>query len=261
MLYAEVRGAGPAILLVAGGAEDAEGWRGVAERLPDHTVVTYDRRGTLRSGREDWPGRGSGQHADDAAALLDVLGLDDVVVFGGSSAGIIAVQVALRHPQRVRRVLAYEPGYLRMLPEGLRLQGLAAAGVERHLAKHPDDWSGAYDSVLGVLASGLVPGSGGSIVAIDAEAWFAHRERGNAEAFSRDDVPILTAEAVDAAALAASPVDIRFASGSRSVPLFRDIVERLAALRRGGADVIDGAGHGLYLEPELAAAFLRERTG
>lgn len=58
-LYAEVRGAGPAILLIPGGAEDAEGWRPVAERLSGNTVVTYDRRGTLRSGREDWPGRGS----------------------------------------------------------------------------------------------------------------------------------------------------------------------------------------------------------
>ena len=36
-----------------------------------YEVVTYDRRGTGRSGRDDWPGRGAGQHADDAAALLD----------------------------------------------------------------------------------------------------------------------------------------------------------------------------------------------
>ncbi len=97
-LYAEVRGAGSVVLLIPGGAEDAEGWRPVAERLSGHTVVTYDRRGTLRSGREDWPGQGSAQHAADAAALLTALGLGDAVVFGGSSAGIIAVQMALRHP-------------------------------------------------------------------------------------------------------------------------------------------------------------------
>lgn len=69
-LYAEVRGTGPAILVIPGGAEDAEGWRPVAESLTGHTVVTYDRRGTLRSGRDGWPGGGSAQHADDAAALL-----------------------------------------------------------------------------------------------------------------------------------------------------------------------------------------------
>jgi pimeloyl-ACP methyl ester carboxylesterase len=103
-LYTEVRGAGPAILLIPGGAEDAEGWRPVAERLDGYAVVTYDRRGTLRSGRDDWPGAGSAQHADDAAALLRALDLREVTVLGGSSAGIIALQVALRHPRLVSRV-------------------------------------------------------------------------------------------------------------------------------------------------------------
>lgn len=82
-LYAEVRGSGPAVLLIHAGAEDAEEWRPVAERLNDFTVVTYDRRGTLRSGRNDWPGGGSAQHADDASGLIRELGLHDVLVVGG----------------------------------------------------------------------------------------------------------------------------------------------------------------------------------
>ena len=46
---------------------------GQAESLAaaGYEVVTYDRRGTGRSGREDWPGGGAAQHADDAAALID----------------------------------------------------------------------------------------------------------------------------------------------------------------------------------------------
>ena len=132
-LYAEVRGDGPAVLLIPGGAEDAEGWRAVAERLPGRTVVTYDRRGTLRSGREDWPGRGSAQHADDAAALIRELGLGDVVVFGGSSAGVIAVQLAIRHPTLVRRALVYEPGYLRTTERTVDLRSLVLAAMEAHL--------------------------------------------------------------------------------------------------------------------------------
>ncbi|MEX0625229.1 MAG: hypothetical protein WD402_01650 [Chloroflexota bacterium] len=57
------------MILVHAGGEDAEQWRPVAERLTGFTVVTYDRRGTLRSGRENWPGGGSPQHADDAAVI------------------------------------------------------------------------------------------------------------------------------------------------------------------------------------------------
>ena len=117
ILYAEVRGSGPAVLLIHAGAEDAEGWRPIAERLTGFTVVTYDRRGTLRSGRDDWPGGGSAQHADDAAGLLEALGLGDALLFGYSSSGNIALQVALRHPKLVRRALVYEPGYLLLLPD------------------------------------------------------------------------------------------------------------------------------------------------
>jgi pimeloyl-ACP methyl ester carboxylesterase len=116
-LYAEVRGSGPAVLLIHAGAEDAEGWRPIAERLTGFTVVTYDRRGTLRSGRDEWPGGGSAQHADDAAGLLGVLALDDALVLGYSSSGNIALQVALRHAEFVRCALVYEPAYLLLLPD------------------------------------------------------------------------------------------------------------------------------------------------
>ena len=63
-LHAEVRGAGPAILLIPGGVEDAEGWRAVAERLTGHTVVAAvipalwtTRRRRSTSGNSGWPAR------------------------------------------------------------------------------------------------------------------------------------------------------------------------------------------------------------
>lgn len=117
-LYWEVRGTGPALLLIHAGSQDAEVWRPVAERLVGFTVVTYDRRGTLRSGHEDWPGQGSAQHADDAAGLVDALGLSNVVVFGASSGGIPALQLALRHPELIRRARVYEPSCFRQVPGG-----------------------------------------------------------------------------------------------------------------------------------------------
>lgn len=69
-IYAEVRGAGPAVLLISAVCEDAEVFRAIAERLAGFTVVTYDHRGTSRSGRQAWPGGAARQHADDAAAAL-----------------------------------------------------------------------------------------------------------------------------------------------------------------------------------------------
>lgn len=252
-LYTEVRGSGPAVLLIPGGAEDAEGWRALAERLPGRTVVTYDRRGTLRSSREDWPGRGSAQHADDAAALIRELGLGDVVVFGGSSAGVIAVQLAIRHPTLVRRALVFEPGYLSAARNAMDLRSLVLAATEAHLRSHPGDWVGAYRAfaqAVGPAAASLTPPSG--------RDWYGQREELNAEAMVRDDIPVLTAEAVDEASLASTPVDLRFSYGSETSAIFRDIAVRLAAVRGGVPEMIDGVGHAIYLHPDAAAAYLRE---
>lgn len=258
-LYAEARGAGPVVLLIPGGAEDAEGWRPVAERLSDHTVVTYDRRGTLRSGREDWPGQGSAQHAADAAALLTALGLGDAVVFGASSAGIIAVQMALRHPTIVRRVLAFEPGYFHEVAQGPRLQSSVLAVVRAHVAGHPDDWAGAYATFVNATSSDGTAATGGLLTAPTHE-WFARREAMDAEPFVRDDVPILTVERVDRVALASAAVEIRFSHGTRSSQIFHDIATSLADVRGAVPDVIDGVDHACYLEPDRMAAYISEHA-
>ena len=57
-LHVERRGAGAPVLLIHGGGEDASMLAGQAASLADagYEVATYDRRGTGRSGREDWPG-------------------------------------------------------------------------------------------------------------------------------------------------------------------------------------------------------------
>ncbi len=255
-LYAEIRGSGSPILIIPGGAEDAEGWRPVAERLTGHTVVTYDRRGTLRSGRDDWPGRGSAQHADDAAGLLDALGLSEAIVFGGSSAGIVAVRLALRHPALVRCALVYEPGLFRSVAGGEGVRRALTAAMEAHLDSHPGDWAGAYR--VFALTADPAPGSEPQafLTPPAGREWYARREELNAEAFARDDAPILTAESVDKSALAACPVEVRFSYGSQTSGVFRDIATHLASVRDSEPDVIDGVGHAIYFEPDLAAAFI-----
>ena len=273
ILYAEVRGSGPAVLLIHAGGEDAEQWRPVAERLTGFTVVTYDRRGTLRSGRDAWPGGGSAQHADDAAGLLGALGVDDVLVFGASSGGIPALQLALRHPELIRRALVYEPGYFRQVPGGEEFQRPVNAAMAEHLAAHPDDWVGAWVGAWTAFqraaqramkeAAGPPPdgGSRGFFTPPPGKEWYAEREDANAEALVVDDVPILTRELVDEEELATAPVDIRFSFGTASLPIFRQIATHLASVRNASPDAIEGAGHLMVYLPDAAAAYIRTQSG
>lgn len=257
-LYSEVRGSGPAVLLIHAGGEDAEEWRPVAERLTGFTVVTYDRRGTLRSGRDDWPGRGSAQHADDAAALLDALGLDDVLVFGGSAGGIVALQFALRYPGLIRRCLVFEPGYFRQVPEGEAFAQPPNEALEDHLASRPGDWAGAYATFGRAIAPAAASNPRGFFT--PPSDWYAQREDGNAEALVRDDIPILTRELVDEAELGSSTVDIRFSFAANSLPIFREITTHLAAIRGATPDAIKGVGHAIYYHPDAAVAYIRSQT-
>jgi pimeloyl-ACP methyl ester carboxylesterase len=224
--------------------------------LPDHLVVTYDRRGTLRSGRDDWPGRGSAQHAADAAGLLDALGIDTALVFGASSGGIIAVELALRYPARVQRALVFEPGYFGNVAGGADFQRPANDAVARHLDVHPGDWPGAYHAFLRAVAGPDVTGVPDLLAAPRGKEWYMEREDLDAEAFVRDDLPILTREVLDEERLASTPADIRFSYGAESAPLFRDITSRFAALRGSVADRVESVGHSLYFHPERAASYI-----
>lgn len=60
------------VLLIHGGAEEAAMLSAQAGAIAStgRRCIWYDRRGTGASTRQDWPGGGADQHADDAAALL-----------------------------------------------------------------------------------------------------------------------------------------------------------------------------------------------
>jgi pimeloyl-ACP methyl ester carboxylesterase len=101
-LYYEEHGRGDPLLLIMGLAADARAWMfqlpAFAER---YRTVVFDNRGVGRSSKPAGPYT-IHEMADDAVGLLDVLGIARAHVLGVSMGGMIAQELALRHPERVR---------------------------------------------------------------------------------------------------------------------------------------------------------------
>ena len=112
-LYYEEHGAGDGILCVHGTGSSAALWADAAPELATYgRTILYDRRGFSRSERSEPLVMDVHQHADDAAALLDALAGAPAIVIGRSHGGEIAVDLALRYPDRVRALALLEGGAL-----------------------------------------------------------------------------------------------------------------------------------------------------
>ncbi|MGI4886497.1 MAG: alpha/beta fold hydrolase [Janthinobacterium lividum] len=105
-LYYEVYGAGPPLLLLHGnGGNIASFGQNIPYFAQHHTVIAVDSRAHGRS-VDAGDSLSFEMMADDFAALLTGLRLDSADVLGWSDGGISALVLALRHPGKVRRLVA-----------------------------------------------------------------------------------------------------------------------------------------------------------
>ncbi len=105
------RGA-PPLLMIRGLARSSSYWGEIVELLEDRfCVITFDNRGIGRSDVPT-PPYSTQAMADDAAHVVGAAGFDRANVFGVSLGGMIAQQLALRHPRKVTRLVlgATRPG-------------------------------------------------------------------------------------------------------------------------------------------------------
>jgi pimeloyl-ACP methyl ester carboxylesterase len=104
-LYWESTGAGDPVLLIMGlGLSGGAWWRTVPVLSRRLRVITFDNRGVGRSRAFSYAYTTEAM-ADDAVSVLDDLRLERVHVYGLSLGGMVAQQLALRHPERVRSLV------------------------------------------------------------------------------------------------------------------------------------------------------------
>jgi len=160
-MYYETHGSGRPIVLLHGGLGSGEMFGPVTGLLAaNHQLIVPDLQGHGRTADIDRP-LDIRLMADDIAALIDELGLDNPDVVGFSLGGGVAFFTASKHPERVRRLVMASAHIRRdaIPPEMLAQQeqvGASAAEFMKdtpmyqtyqRLAPHPEDFGKLLDKV------------------------------------------------------------------------------------------------------------------
>jgi len=138
-LYYETHGTGRPMILLHGGLGSGEMFAPIMPQLAEHhQVITPDLQGHGRTADIDRP-IDARLMADDIAALIDHLGLDKPDVVGYSLGGGVALQTAVKYPNKIRRLVAASANIRRdAIPaEMLAQQGQVSASAFEFMKNTP----------------------------------------------------------------------------------------------------------------------------
>ena len=110
-LFYEIHGEGPPLVMLMGIGYDSSLWtlQQVPVLLTRFSVVLLDNRDAGRSSRADHPYT-IADMADDVAGVLDALDIHHTHLLGLSMGSMIGMEVALRHADRLDRLVLAGPG-------------------------------------------------------------------------------------------------------------------------------------------------------
>lgn len=129
-MYYEVHGSGEPVVLLHGGfmtiTTNWDGWIGELARTRQVIAVEMQGHGRTADIARDFS---SEHHADDVAALLEYLKVPRADLIGYSMGGGVALRVAVRHPDKVRKVVVISSTFRRdgMIQEAVDLMPTLSA--------------------------------------------------------------------------------------------------------------------------------------
>jgi pimeloyl-ACP methyl ester carboxylesterase len=255
-LYYELTGEqGNPMLLTHGAWLDHSSWNAIIPGLSRRfRVITYDRRGHSRSEKVSTQGSYD-EDAEDAAALVQQLGLAPVHIVGESGAGAIALKLAAKKPSIFKSLTAHEPSLFGLLADNPTTAPLLAEMMKRtegvvKLIESGDKAGGAS------LTAEIVFGPGGweKLPSSLRDIFIA-----NADTFA-DERRDMKSIYVDLDGLSRFNKPTMLTLGGKSPPVFRPVVEKLAkTIPRSKVFTLAEAGHTPFIShPEEFVRTLTE---
>ena len=159
-LYYAIYGSGEPLLMLHGGLGHSDVW---GNQIPafaaKYRVIAVDSRGHGRSTRDDKP-FGYDLMTDDVVALMDKLGIQKASIVGWSDGGIIGLDMAIRHPERLDKLFAFGANYnLSGLKDGIDKDPTFNAYIERagkdyeRLSATPKDYEAFVNAIVQMWTS------------------------------------------------------------------------------------------------------------
>lgn len=213
-IHYERRGEGPTLLLIPGGPQDAGVFSDLARALDERfTVVAIDPRCNSRSRCDGMAtALDVGLLADDAAAVIETIGNGPAFVFGTSGGAQIGLDLAVRHPGHVRKLVAHEPPALLLLADPTK----ALADEEKiHAAYKAGGAQAAFMTFLEVSGMGAEPEGEAPPQSPEDEATFG-RIMANMDYFFAHGMRPLSEYTPDVATLSAMPGKVAVGLGAAS---------------------------------------------
>jgi pimeloyl-ACP methyl ester carboxylesterase len=150
-MYYEIYGTGQPLVMLHGGYGSIPSLGELLPRLAEtRQIIAVELQGHGRTADVDRPLTYE-QMADDVAGLMSEIGVEQADVFGVSMGGAVALQVAIRHPEVVHKLIVvsaaytsegFQPGMLDVIPM-ITAEVFAGSQVEvdyMRLAPHPENF-------------------------------------------------------------------------------------------------------------------------
>jgi pimeloyl-ACP methyl ester carboxylesterase len=218
-----------------------------------YQLIRYHKRGWVGSTHTP-PPVSIADHAADATALLDHLGVPSVHIAGHSTGAAVAAQLALDHPERVRTLILLELSLL-SVPSGEPFLQQARPAFEAY-------GSGDNEGALAIFM-GAVSGLDWPTCRVALEELLpgaVEQAIKDADTFFGTELPALTEWSFGSEQAAAINQPVLSVLGTQTQPLWVDVADFLRSSLPHVEDcAIDGVGHLLHIQcPEPVARRMAE---
>lgn len=239
-LYYEIHGAGEPLVLIQGLVADATAWAPQIPAFQKHfTVVAFDNRDVGRGSMAVDP-YSIGDMAEDTAALMDALGIKQAHILGVSMGGLIAQELVLGHPGKVRPLIL---GCTMAQVARFHVSILESWKWMKH--RDPDNEVLPIEGIVWGMTHNFLKNS----EAVDAMIAYMRNPQFpvSPEAFGRQADAVMGFDALDRLGAVKVPTLVLVGDQDILTPPWASR-ELAAAIPGAKLQVVEGGGHGFFLE-------------